>query len=416
MARTLGRVAGGARRGDLRPERGGRSPWRPSSPSGVLRRASLTLLALLLVAGLLSACGGQGVQQVLQDSWTGYKHDFVRGSGRIVDPKRGDLTTSEGQSYGMLRAVWMDDRSTFDQVWKWTRSNLQVRGDHLLAYLWGASERGRSEVLSMDTATDADEDVTLALIFANHRWHDQSYLDAIRPMLGDIWNKEVGMVNGSPYIAAGDWATQYSEGGLVVNPSYFAPASYRVFQGADSSHPWSWLANASYRALSACSRSRLDAERSVGLPPNWCVIDGLGVHSYWDKWGGDAYGYDAFRSMWRIALDQQWFRAPQARSYLDASTFLRRQWRSNDRLAAAYTHDGNEDPAGEDPTTYGGDIGNFVVADPSVAETIMHRKLLSTVHQWHGVTYFGERSNYFEQNWVWFGVALAGQQLPNLAS
>jgi endoglucanase len=377
---------------------------------------SLILLAVLLVPGLLSSCGGPGVQQALHDSWSGYKRQFIQGGGRVVDPQRGDLTTSEGQSYALLRAVWMDDRSTFDKVWKWTRTNLQVRGDHLFAYLWGPSENGRSEALSQDSAADADEDVALALLFANRHWQDQSYLDAARPLLGDIWNNEVGFVGGSPYIAAGDWATRYQVGGLVVNPSYFAPAAYRVFQSADPSHPWSWLASTSYQALAACSRSPLGAQRSVGLPPNWCVLDVMGVHSYWDKWGGDAYGYDAFRSMWRIALDQQWFQSPQARSYLESTSFLRRQWRSNDRLAAAYTHDGHEDPAGEDPTTYGGNIGNFVVVDPSAADTILHEKLLSTLHEWKGIKYFGDRSNYFEQNWVWFGIALAGQQLPDLAS
>jgi len=34
----------------------------------------------------------------------------------------------------MLRAVWSNDRDTFDSVWSWTKENLRVRGDHLFAW------------------------------------------------------------------------------------------------------------------------------------------------------------------------------------------------------------------------------------------------------------------------------------------
>ena len=50
---------------------------------------------------------------LLVAAWSGYKLHFIQADGRVVDPEGAHGSTSEGQSYAMLRAVWMDDRATF---------------------------------------------------------------------------------------------------------------------------------------------------------------------------------------------------------------------------------------------------------------------------------------------------------------
>jgi endoglucanase len=391
-----------------------------------LRRIARSLLIVLAVSMVLSACGnasgGVSLDQVLNTSWAGYKRNFITRDGRVVDHERGELTSSEAQSYAMLRAVWMDDQPEFDLVWKWTRTHLEVRGDRLFAFLWGKSPGTSWHGVSPDSASDADEDTALALIFAGHLWQDQAYLTAAHGVLQDIWNKEVARVDGTPYLAAGDWAARWpTDGGLVINPSYLAPASYRIFQTADPAHAWSSLVDSSYQALAKCSNSALrertdphHENRSVGLPPNWCLLVKGGVRPYSSQWDGDNYGYDAFRVMWRVALDYEWFQAPQATAYLEHSSFLRRQWRANGSLAAIYTHDGRPDGPPEDPIIYGGDIGNFAVVDPPAAQDILQDKLLTATRFRRGTIYFGDPQNYYQQNWVWFGIALAQHQLPNL--
>src|SRR5207245_563587 len=62
----------------------------------------------------------QRASTVLRATWTGYKHDFIKSDGRVVDHRRNQVTTSEGQAYAMLRAAWLDDRTTFTGVWRWT--------------------------------------------------------------------------------------------------------------------------------------------------------------------------------------------------------------------------------------------------------------------------------------------------------
>ncbi len=93
--------------------------------------------------------------------WDDYKAEYIEaGTGRAVDKQQGNITTSEGQSYTMLRAVWMDDKPTFDLAYKWTNENLKRKEDHLFAWLFGKKADGTYGVLTdkggYNTASDAD--------------------------------------------------------------------------------------------------------------------------------------------------------------------------------------------------------------------------------------------------------------------
>jgi endoglucanase len=364
---------------------------------------------------------------LLVATWQTYKRDFIRSDGQVLNPiehrgwfhsehVRYTQTTSEGQAYAMLRAVWLGDRDTFDRVWQWASEHLQVRQDRLLGWLWAPDENDTWRLLDDNSATDADEDFALALIFAAHRWHDDRYLAAARASIGDIWRLEVAEEGGRYYLTAGTWGPQY-EAGLVLDPSYLAPYEYRIFAREDPDHPWAALADDSYHALRACSWARLGGRRATGLPPNWCVIRRSdGVAAPFSGLEVDDYGYDAFRVMWRVAVDAIWYGSAAARRYLQDSDYLRSQWTQRGWLAAQYRHDGTlMRRPWQDPSAYAADVGNFMVTDAGDARSILQSKLIDSYHSANGVAYWGDRWNYYEQNWVWFGVALAGGELPNLA-
>ena len=103
--------------------------------------------------------------------WSFYKFHYVA-DGRVVSLDEDRITTSEGQGYALLRAVWSDDPETFEDVWQWTRENLQVRDDHLFAWKW----KGR--VLDAHAATDADTDIALALLLAARRFSSAAFTRA----------------------------------------------------------------------------------------------------------------------------------------------------------------------------------------------------------------------------------------------
>jgi cellulose synthase (UDP-forming) len=143
---------------------------------GLTARTQRVASAALASSLALAACGGtvpvpssaspaaSRLRSVLSAAWSGYRQVFIQPDGRVVDPKRGGVTTSEGQSYALLRAVWMGDRLTFQTVWRWTASHLEVGGGSPFASLWS-----NGSIADHDSATDADSDIALALLFAARR-------------------------------------------------------------------------------------------------------------------------------------------------------------------------------------------------------------------------------------------------------
>lgn len=356
--------------------------------------------------------------EALRTTWATYKQDFIQSDGRVIDHQRNQETTSEGQSYALLRAVWLDDRSTFDRVWLWTKDNLQVTGGALFGYMWGPRPDGRYTLLSDHSASDADEDIALALLFAGARWHDDSYRREATSVLADIWRQEVTDVQGVPYLTAGNWAPQQAQPGPAFNPSYLAPYAYRIFARVDTAHDWTALVASSYRLLDACTTSSLGDGASAGLPPNWCSLDRStgAVVPFPEVQDANSYGFDAFRVMWRVALDVRWNGSAAGRDYLTRNGFLRQQWSAHHSLASVYHHDGSVEDGGENVAVYGGSVGNLVVADPAEATALEREKLLGALGEQGDAVWWGQRENYYSQNWAWFGVALVTGQLPRLTT
>lgn len=352
---------------------------------------------------------------LLVSAWVGYKLHFIQADGRVVDPEGAQGSTSEGQSYAMLRAVWMDDGATFDSAWGWTLNNLGDPAHGRIGWHWGRASDGGWRLLSTDSAADADQDMALALLFAAHRWSPAYRIPAMA-LLATLWAEDVTTVAGHRYMSAANWAPG-AAGGPVLNPSYFAPYAYRVFAAEDRSHPWSELVASSYQALEACTDAPLEGIAGR-LPPNWCALnrDTGAAQAAQGFVRPNDYGYDAFRVMWRVALDAQWNHDPRAVEYLRSHSFLLEQWQHVDRLAAEYTHSGASRNAEDDPTVYAGAIGAFSVADPAAALAVAGKLKSTAATNASGDTLFGRPTNYYEQNWVWFGLALAWGALPDLAS
>ena len=118
--------------------------------------------------------------RMLLELWGRYKQNILEeGSLRALDKSQDDITTSEGQSYTMMRAVWMDDQETFNKAWKWTKDNMQ-REDKLLSWRFGEKPDGSFGIQDdrggQNTATDGDVDVAYSLIMAANRWKQDDYL------------------------------------------------------------------------------------------------------------------------------------------------------------------------------------------------------------------------------------------------
>src|SRR5258708_30516899 len=108
----------------------------------------LAAAALFLTVAYHSSIKGQvplvfSPRDMLASTWSEYKKNYIEpGTARTLDHQHGDVTTSEGQSYTMLRAVWVDDQPAFNQTWSWTQKFMTQPNSHLFSWLYGKRPDG----------------------------------------------------------------------------------------------------------------------------------------------------------------------------------------------------------------------------------------------------------------------------------
>lgn len=358
---------------------------------------------------------------MMKELWSAYKTEYLEPETyRTLDKQRENITTSEGQSYTMLRAVFQDDKETFDNSWKWTKDILKRKEDNLFSWLFGERPDGSYGVLTesggYNSATDGDTDIALALIFAYGRWNDFEYFRQAKLILNDLWEKSVITINGTPYLLANNLEKNSTNEYALINPSYLTPYAYRIFARADLEHPWMDLVDSSYMVLNKSTEAKLDKEISAHLPPDWIYINkttGELSTNYPSTNLTSNFSYDAMRTVWRVALDWYWYKDEQAKNYLNRLNFLMGEWKSKGLLYSSYTHDGKPLTNYESHAMYANTIGYFMAVDIQVAREVYDKKL-KPLYSPDKQAWINTLS-YYDDNWVWFGMALYTRELPNLA-
>jgi cellulose synthase (UDP-forming) len=324
--------------------------------------------------------------------WSFYAYRYIE-DGRVVAHDEGGHTTSEGQGYAMLRAVWSGDRATFDRVWRWTRDHLQVRADRLLAWKW----QGR--VRDANAATDADQDVALALLLAARRFGEEGYRRDARAILADLWKREVVRA-GDLYVATGgNWAP--GERYPTVHVAYLAPYAYEVFAVEDPERPWRELVRSSYAIL-----RWIYFDRNLSLPPEKIWLE-PSTGAFLLQRPGDAtpqpFGYDAVPIFWRVALDARWFgRAEHDDLRARMLEFFRQTFREEGRLRERYTVAGRPLSALDGLPHLATVHALAALEDRELAAELRTAKLEAL---WERAL-AGEETPYYLHNWLWFDRAL----------
>lgn len=361
------------------------------------------LILLLLFCTLSLSCVKvysselSSYDQLIQ-SWEVYKNFFIQGDGRVIDFYANNITTSEGQSYALLRSVWLNDKCTFDTVLTWSNSNLKVRGDNLFSWKWGENKSGQWTILEKASATDADQDIALALILASEKWKDTKYLDQAQNILKDLWTKEVIKIKDSYYLMPGDWAG--ADENVKMNPSYLAPYAYRIFAKYDKSHDWMKLVDSSYEIITVSSSLSV-----FYLPPDWTYINQKTGTITIDKEINPKesdFSYDAIRTLWRVSLDYLLYKDDRALDYLNKSTkYLIKYWEVNNSLPTSVTIDGIIRKPEESFAIYGAALPAIGITNDQVAQEIYHQKLASQYVK----GFWANPKDYYAQNLIWFGMA-----------
>lgn len=268
----------------------------------IAKKASLLFVAIVLMASLVIVpATGRAVAascitplgdastrtNIALTAYQAWKAKYVtsNGAGGDLRVQRSSFdgydTVSEGIAYGMLFAVYANDKTTFDGLWAYAQKHVNGNG----VMNWRIAADGSTA--GYNGATDADEDIAAALIAADSTWG--GYRAATLQQISVI--KQHQIESGSNVVKPGDvWG-----GSSLLNPSYIAPSYYDIFQAYTGDARWAAVKSVGYQVLQASQN------RTTGLIPDWSNSDGAPTNgmSY-------NYGYDASRAPLRLALSAAW--------------------------------------------------------------------------------------------------------------
>ncbi|MDO5575558.1 MAG: glycosyl hydrolase family 8 [Fibrobacter sp.] len=370
---------------------------------------------------------------ILLKTWEGIKKRNVdpydiKMIHRPYSESPGDAV-SEGVGYGMILALYCNDQDYFNKIWDAGEEHLW--NDEAKSYNWRIHLDGNVE---FGAATDAEEDVAAMLIFADllvqkGLWKSHTsplgatYSQRANDLVNNIWN---AMVEDGKYLKPGDgWG-----GKDLLNPGYFAPAYYRIFdEFEEHEHDWNGLIDECYNIIEKSSGYPL------GLIPDFMNADGEPKAAGYNTYAESRYLYkDAIRVYWRIGTDFLWYGEPRAEVFLNnALAFIKSPEKSN-----FYQLDGTVVPD-TDSFILGNEVERpraehshltvgmwacaaIAVGDSSVAEAFSDR-LLSFYET--GADYWGRSSDpdgedtlhnemYFDQFLAWFGASMLSGTFSNI--
>lgn len=304
---------------------------------------------------------------------------------------------SESQSYGMLQSLWADDKATFDTIRGWNKRNIQ-RSDSLFSWQFSI-KNGNLQIDDANSATDADTDIAYALLQAADQWTDDAYKKDALAIINSIWNKETKAQGDGRHVLAGPWAA--NSGSLVLNPSYISPVAYRAFAKVDTAHDWKKVIETSYVDLHASSRRNLPDGTAVFLPPNWITLNATtgAYEPFAQKPDSQDYSYDAFRTFWRVSLDNERHPSEAARMYLmRGRTTFEKEIQNNNTLCSVYFSNGRcEATIG----TLAGPLSVWLTADPALATDLVSKQYVDKAS-----LSLSPEATFYEKSWYWFSLWL----------
>lgn len=332
-----------------------------------------------------------------QAAYTKWKNDLVvtsgaRGFRRVTRPNSpGAMNTSnsEGTGYGMILAVAMDDQALFDDLWRYEQ--LFLDGNGLMNWEidpTGAGPTGEGT----GAATDGDEDMAYALLWADHRWGGKgslsdTYRNFALKQIDLVWMHEVDQSRAQA-LAPGD---SFPSGAGDLNISYFAPAYYRLFGQANGKQSdWNKVVESSYTVLAA-TLNAANKNTTNGLVPAWSTP--AGVPQSPNASLPTNHQLDSCRTPFRLGQDYCWYGEPRAKAYLaKISAFYQQIGASH--IVNGYNLDGTPNPT--NPTVnqsaaFVGPAGVGAMSDPAFAMLRDQAYAgVATLNELDGSTYYTE--------------------------
>jgi endoglucanase len=218
--------------------------------------------------------------------WPAFKRTFVSDDGRVMDLFHDATSHSEGQGYGLLLALFHEDRPAFDRLWKWTSENLQIRRDALFAWSWGKRPNGEWAIIDYNNASDGDILIALALLEAATRWNHPPFRESALRIVRDLRTQLTVTHAGLQLIAPAYFGFK-ADTGFIFNPGYLVMPAFSRFARVDESEFWERIAKDSARLLDL---GRFSVFR---LAADWVLFQDGQASVFTEK--SAYFGYEAIR-------------------------------------------------------------------------------------------------------------------------
>ncbi|MGF1869413.1 cellulose synthase complex periplasmic endoglucanase BcsZ [Photobacterium indicum] len=221
--------------------------------------------------------------------WEQFKSTYIQ-NGRVIDGSdTRQITTSEGQSYGLFFALVANDPTTFKAMLNWTETHL-AGGDltaRLPAWLWGKNDLNTFGVLDNNPASDSDLWIAYSLIEAGRLWGEYYYESLGYLLASRILREETREVEGiGTVLLPGRKGFDNGKGQLRLNPSYVPLFLIKNMASHYPNDQWQSLYNSSY--------TMLEKTMPKGFSPDWVTLSN--TMFYADAETGPIGSYNAIRT------------------------------------------------------------------------------------------------------------------------
>ena len=249
------------------------------------------------------------IQEKLDQLWNHYfkgdnnsKVYYETSDGAYIEDINNRDVRSEGMSYGMMICVQTNHKEEFDKLWKWTKAHMwhnpSTGGDGYFS--WQCNTNGG--VKDQGCVPDGEIYFMMSLLFAAHRWGDESYMTDAQAILKACWKGNgASLFNEQSYIVV----FQPTNGNNSwSDPSYSLPAFVDLFSRWSTTNKDKWT-----KATSA-TRDHLykSSNTKSGLFSDYNNFDGT-PHSVSFNNSATKYMYDAMRCAMNFGMDYYLFGA-----------------------------------------------------------------------------------------------------------
>ena len=257
------------------------------------------------------------------------------------------LIYSEGMSYGMMMSVMMEDKETFDKLWKFTKTYMQNKdGPQKDFFAWRLDSQAPYTILDENPAPDGEEYFAMALFFADNLWGSGEgifdYNREANAIIDDMIFKTTETTR--PMMHPEFRQVEFNTSTFVesfTDASYHLPAFYELWAlWADNNNQyWHEVAQVS-REFFAKS-----AHPVTGLFSEYATHEGEPKVTDFNPVSHKS-AFDSHRVMGNIAMDYHWFsKSEDLAEIVDRKVnFIESEFETFGNYIAIYELDGTREP------------------------------------------------------------------------